>query len=307
MKLLDRRMVFLILIQLFIAVGIILSIRTLTVSEHKSNSYLLERANRLEAAGVIDEAIRSYENYLKATQLDDQTRAKLSFHLGELYERVGTEKKALTAYFSVPKSEDSFYKKAAKRIVVLLERAGNTYAAKQVLKSGVALKKDSVKKGGKVVATINDKPLSLSEVEKEWELVKDLPQVKEMKMTKKQFAAQFVAEQAVLEKAYQQELQLEQDVLTPVKRLERQLLIQKVLSKEVFSKVQIDEQDVKNYFKANQERYLPKGKKSVAYKQVKDRVVSDYKMEKGKTLYQSYMQKILTTEGVEFHLDVIND
>ena len=86
---------------------------------------------------------------------------------------------------------------------------------------------------------------------------------------KREFLKQFVAEELFYDKAKRLRLDSEPEIRKQLNYVERQMLVQKVLETDVYKKISMDEQDLQNYFKANQSKYGQKPRAAVSLIKVK--------------------------------------
>ena len=79
----DIRFIVLIIMQVLVIIGLAVVIGMNDGSKEVSSASIhRQTANKLHAAGVIEEAILQYEKYLEQGAVDGETRAKIAFSLG---------------------------------------------------------------------------------------------------------------------------------------------------------------------------------------------------------------------------------
>ncbi len=304
-KLIDGRMAVLLASQLVV----VLIVFFMIVSIGKKGDYEAYRhaGNKLEAAGVLSSAAIEYEKYLESEEIDNITRSKVAFNLARIYEELGNNEAALGWYYKInifdPGSDNK--DESTRRIVAILERMKKYSAAKYELDQGTKLEVDESKKGGVIVAKVEAKSIYLHQLEEELDaLPKEIRERFKGVKGKQQYLQKFIADELFLIKAKRAQYDKDPSVRKSVAQLERQILIQKVIEVELKDKLKMDEVDLKNYFKANVEKYKS-GKKKVVFKDVRKRVEFDYKMEKTQAAYQKLIAKIVKTEKVEVFLDKV--
>ncbi len=261
-KLLDGRMVILLSGQLL--VGVLVLVALLLINRGKNGGaisqmeFYREIGGKLQTAGVIPEAIEAYEKYLNSNDLDKELRAKIFFSLGNLYEESGAYEKALHKYYAVQviDSSSESAQDSSKRIVALLERLKKYNAAKFELKNQTALEKENVRQGGDIVAKIEGRPVFKYEINEELD---QLPEMYKKQFEgvegKKQFLQKYVADELLLAKARKLQYQNDAKIRKQLDRIEKQLLVQRILEDEIQSKISADPADIKNFYEANKSSY----------------------------------------------------
>ena len=135
----NTRFTLLIIIQAFILVLVVLML--LNEPEKINLSYSKASADKLHAAGLIDEAISFYEKSFFEGSLNSTDMLSLSLTLGELYQKQGLSEKSLAWYYMAeslgPTGENKNH--VAKSIVSLLEKLGKHSFSKLSLKQKTAL------------------------------------------------------------------------------------------------------------------------------------------------------------------------
>ena len=305
-RLIDGRMLVLILSQLLMGVVVIVFVVGNSNSKHEKE-FWRTTGNKLQAAGVTKEAAASYENYLQTEELSPAERAKIAYTLGGLYEEEGAYERALAWYYMVeasdPKSE--YLGDAGKRIVALLERLKKFSAAKYELAQKTSLNKNEKKTGGVVIAEVEGKPIYLHQINEEFDqLPEGLKKQFKGQQGKQGYAQKYIADELFLIKAKRLQYDQDAEVRRQLQQVERQLLVQRVLREELKDEVKVEQTDLENYFKANADKYK-KDKKVPKLAEVKKQVELDYRMEKTQKVYQRLVGEILQTEDVKLYLDRI--
>ncbi|MBL6989936.1 MAG: peptidyl-prolyl cis-trans isomerase [Bacteriovoracaceae bacterium] len=236
-------------------------------------SYLRQAGNKLQAAGLTEQAINQYIDYLQKAQVDSSTHSKVAFSIASLSEEAGKLEQALSWYYQVEliDSASKYTADANKRIVALLEKLKKFSAAKYSLKQTTSLNKGSAKQGGQVVANIEGRPIYLHQVNEEFDMLPDAykKQFGENQEAKKNFVKKFVADELLLAKAHRLQYQKDPKIIKQLAQVEKQLLIAKIIEAQVQSKITADASDIKNYFDANKQRYVIKERAKVSLIKVK--------------------------------------
>ncbi|MBF0301297.1 MAG: hypothetical protein HQK51_21505 [Oligoflexia bacterium] len=328
-KLFDKRMLIIILSQLIIS--ILLALFLLFYKGNLANNktsgdeinYLRTIGNKLQSVELNLEAAKAYEKYFEQSigGIDNETKAKLAFTIGELYKNESQFEKAISYYMQVElfDSNSSYKNDAKKEIIAILEKLKKFSAAKWMLNEATSLNSTStasantkanvVNQGGDVVAKIGDKKIYLHEINS---YLDDLPEFIRKNFTKKEekenFVKKYVADTLLYEKAKRQSMDKDSKYIQQIERIQRELLLQKIIEQEVTKKVTISDPDVKNYFEANKDKFAPKNKSgaktaavtAVKFEEVKKLATDSYRQEKEQAIYQKLIEETLKMEKVEF-------
>jgi tetratricopeptide (TPR) repeat protein len=274
-----------------------------------SSSKGREFGGKLKALGLNLGAISQYEKFLSSGNLTNETRANISFVIAELFEKEGQYEKALEWYVQVegidPKSK--YRDESARKMVALLEKLNKSQTAKALLreKTQLANPKEEVK-GAKVLAQIGDKKIYDYNLAEAINLLPPaLQEQYQKKESKLKFLQQYVAEEALHQKALRLGHNNLPEINKKVDKLKRQVLIQKVIEDEVQNKITVDEQDLKNYFKANPDRFSLKDRAKVVHIKFKDKnLETTFKdlMKKG-TSIQTVLKDTFNQDYVEKEIE----
>lgn len=217
-------------------------------------------ANKLKSVGITEEAIKQYENYFNTAMVDKRTRSNLAYTVGKLYMEEGHYEKALSWLYRVDMidPDTSLESEVSSKIVHCLETLGRFHAAEYALEARSSLREDrgDETKGGNVVAEIGSREITLREVD---EALDELPPwMKEQfkgKEKKVEFMKKYVADELFYRKAKKLEYDKDNELRDKTAHFMKQLMVNKILEKEIKDKLAVEEDDLKNYFKANQDRY----------------------------------------------------
>jgi len=219
-----------------------------------------ELANKLKSVGIAEEAITEYENYFNTAKLDKRTRSNLAYTLGKLYIEEGNYEKALSWLYRVDMIDPDTPLKSevGSKVVHCLETLGKFHAAEYALeaRSSLSENREEEVKGGKVVAEIGRRKITLREVD---EALDELPPwMKEQykgKEKRAEFMKKYVADELFYRKAKKLEYDKDGELRKKTAQFMKQLMINRILEKEIKDKITTEEDDLKNYFKANRDRY----------------------------------------------------
>ena len=193
----------------------------------------------------------------------------MSYSLGELYEEEGHLEKAISWFYKVEllDPQSTYVTEANKKIVTLLEKLKKFGAAKAFIKDKTTLstnKDNQKRKGAVVVAQVGDQKIydyQLNEYLDSFQAQgrKDLKSSK----VKQELLQKYVIDQILWQKSKRLGLEKEPDFVKKLENITKQLLVEKLLKDEVEKKIKVDEVDLKNYYKANKEKFTRKETRTV--------------------------------------------
>lgn len=275
-KLFDRRFTILVGIQIFAFAALLVAILISSKSKSGVNpDKFREVASRLQAAGLLTEAVTNYERFLDAAGGAGEAKASVAFSLGGLYESMGQNEKSLSWYYMVEvfDSASRHRSEASKQIVALLEKLGKVAASKRELKKATSLEDaGDPAKGSLVLAKVGDKTIYLHDLD---ETIDQLPpQMKETFKSKEEkinLLKKLVADEVLSQKAVRLGLDQKPEFTGKFNQIKKQLLVEKILESELKDKLKTDDSDMANYFEANRAKYAKKESAQVSMIKVKSK------------------------------------
>lgn len=276
---------------------------------------LREVASKLLAAGASDEAAEGFERYLAVADESPEVRAKIAFSVGSTYLEQGAYEKALRWFYEAESlGPGPLAGELGQKVVHALERLGQHHAARAALGSRVDLGDEERRaEGDPVVARIGEEEIYRSEVER---MLDDLPpEVAAAVSGPEQRTAllrRYVAEELLWRKAVKLEYDKDPEVRRRQEALAKQLAVSRLVEKEVFDRIELDESDLRNYFEAHRARYAqpgPDGQPGAepAFDQVRQAVERDYRLSKMQLAYESMVESELATDAVELLPERMSD
>jgi tetratricopeptide (TPR) repeat protein len=267
-------------------------------------------AAKLQAAGALEEAAALYERYLRTGEMPSETRVGIAYSLGNNYLQAGELEKALRWYYEAETlGAGKLDEELAAKIVQSLERLGRFHAAQTALESRVQLDPDTVHRAADdpVVARIGEDEIRRSEIDR---ALDDLPPEMAAGFASREARGEFLQKYVADELLWRKASKLQYDVDPEVQRqhagLLKQLAVARFVEREVLSKVEVDEADLRNFFEANKERY----RRSVAegeptqersFEEVRPLAERDYRLQKMQSAYQQLIDSELATKEVELY------
>ncbi|MDZ7292433.1 MAG: hypothetical protein ONB44_22140 [candidate division KSB1 bacterium] len=275
-----------------------------------------EFANVLYNRDLYKQAIAEYERYLHGYPLDEREQANISYTIANIYfERVHDYESALAYYLRVqelyPKSE--LVKESGKRIVECLERLQRSADAQQALEESTFLDTSQVTKKhpGIVIAKIGSREITSGDLEHE---IKRLPpylqsQIKD-KSKRVEFLRQYVATELFYDAAKRKGLDKNPEVLEAAFQAKKGYMVQKYLEEEIAGKIDLKENDLELYYRANLNRYTrtdstSKKKQQLSFAEVKTQVAQDYIRDKQQEKYNELIDRMLRAESVQIFDDKV--
>ncbi len=293
----------------------------ISCSENKQNSEtqdsILNLANNFYNNELYDAAINEYTNYINLYQVDANRKANTYYIIANIYfERINNYEKALEYYFRIKYlfPESSLQNEVGKRIVNCLERLERSQDAQRVLNKETALKQDEIKehKPGEVICTIGDKKMTHGDLDFE---ISQLPPYMqnqfEEKQQKIQFLKQHIAQELLYDSAKRKGLDKDEEILEGTFRAKKGLMAQKILNEEIQKMINVSEDDVEMYYKANLEKYTEKddeGKvtRQKSFQEVAQQAANDMIREKQEKAYSLLLERLMKAENVEIFESKIN-
>ncbi len=283
-------------------------------SENKQNliseDKKLNLANNFYNNELYEAAINEYEDYVILYQIDDNRKANTYYIIANIYfERIHDYEKALEYYFRIKYlfPESNLQDEVGKRIVNCLERLERSQDAQRVLNNETALIQDEIEehKPGEVICTIGDKKITQRDLDFE---ISQLPPYMqgqfENREQKLQFLKQHIAQELLYDSAKRKGLDKDKEILEGTFRAKKGLMTQKILNEEIQKMINISEDDVEMYYKANLEKYAEKdenGKviKQKSFQEVAQQVSNDLMREKQDKAYSQLLERLMIAENVK--------
>jgi len=244
-------------------------------------------------------AIEEYKRILEASNIDVHEQANINYLIARVYFEDIQEYEEAAAYYLRAKTlnpDAPFAGEASRNLVTSLERMGRLIDAKRQLDEMTEIDSQPRTKGDVAVARIGGVPIWLSEVE---ERIQTLPPDVQIRFqnidAKREFARQYIGTELLFRAAIRDNMGENPEIKKREQLIHKNLLVEKYLLEKVIPEIKIDSLDVKNFYKANKDRYEGK-----SYDSVKAQVFLDYQTEKTQAAYSEYISKLAAVEKVEF-------
>ncbi|MBI4430929.1 MAG: peptidyl-prolyl cis-trans isomerase [Candidatus Omnitrophica bacterium] len=220
-----------------------------------------EYANRLKSDGLVDQAVFAYEDYLEAAELDGPARGKIYYSIGEMLLGANLYEDALSYFYKAeiadPKSD--LKDEIGSYIVTCLERLGRGLDAEYQLESRTALGGEEAKEKapGEVVARIGLREITMGEINAQLEKLP--PWMKEgftrSNERKLEFVEHYVAHELLFDKGMKLGIHRDPKVREQLQDMKKQIIIEQVIQQEITGKIQVDPDDLSNYYEAHKINY----------------------------------------------------
>jgi len=252
-----------------IVIGLILRNSRLIADKaaHKSSwnaPQMREYANKLKADGLIDQTVRAYEEYAQNGEIDKGTRSNIYFSIAEMLMNANKYEDALAYFYKaeIANPDTDLKQEIGTNIVTCLEKSNRTLDAEYQMESRTLLsgKKGTKKPSGEVVARIKNREITMNEMNSALEKLP--PWMKEAyakdEAKKLNFLKTYVANELFYEKGLKLGIDKNPEIREKAESLEKEMVVQNVLEREVFSKIKSEEDDLKNYYEVHKDRYTEK-------------------------------------------------
>jgi tetratricopeptide (TPR) repeat protein len=256
-----------------------------------------ELANKLKSAGLARQAAQEYEQYIKSAQLEPKQLAGLCYTIGKMCMEAGDYEKALAWLYRVELADPqtSLKVELGSSIINCLERTGRHSAAEYALAKRTSATDNATRTSGTVVAEIGSDKVYLEDINESFDSLPDWMRKQfEGKEAKAQFAKKYIADELFFRKAQKLELDKDADIRKKLKMSQRELMVNRVVEAELKEKIQIEEDDLKNYYDAHKADYEQKEAVKVSIIEAVSRDVAEkiIKELKGGRDFSAYAKEI---------------
>ena len=272
-------------------------------------------ANALYNKDLFKQSIAEYERYLNSYDLSPEEQANVSYMVANIYfDKLHDYENAMAYYLRIKElyPESAVQREAGKRIVECLERLQRSVDAQQALEEATFVDQSQVQKQrpGEVIARIGARDITTGDLEFE---MKQLPpyvleQIKD-KSQKLDFLKQYIATELLYDSAKRQGLDRDPDVIEMAFQTKKRAMVEKFLKEELSKNISVEDDDLQNYYRANQERYARKDSTGAVIplplEKVRERVLQDYIVSKQKIAYNRLVERMMRAEGVQIFEDKI--
>jgi len=218
-------------------------------------------AGKLKGAGLTLEAVKEYEDYLRTAPLDKKQLANLSYTIGKMYMEEGQYEKALSLFYRVEIADPGTDLKTelGLKIINCLERTGKYNAAEYALNKRTSSQDGKKEKTGQVAAIIGDEKIYVEDVTSSFDAMPEwMRKQVSTKEGKAEYLKKYVADELFFRKGIKLEYDKSPELRKRLARVEKELVVNKVLEEEIKDKIKIEDDDLKNFFEAHKSKYAQK-------------------------------------------------
>ena len=252
-------------------------------STHWTPDHQRKYAQTLVAKGLKKEAALAFADYLKGADISLSERASTLYTMGLQYFEIGEYESALSAFYQAEVAGVTGDIKAEldRKVVTCLEKVGKSFDAQSELEQRTALvKKEDSAARGVVVARIGNEEINLGHLFDELQkMARSNPQLAQSYRSDKsrlvEFLRQHIFQRLLARKAKKLGLDRKPKFRKQMESIMDQSLAQVMIQQEVQSKISVDPADIRNYFEANRQKYVEKGKATISHIQVADEATAN--------------------------------
>lgn len=270
----------------------------------------LNLANNFYNNELYEAAIQEYLDYINNYNIDNNRKANSYYTIANIYfERIHDYQKALEYYFRVKYlyPESNLQNEVGKKIVNSLERLERSQDAQRVLNKETALFEDESQepKPGEVLCTIGDKKITQGDLDFE---INELPPYLQSQFTTKEqkleFLKQKILQELLYDSAKRKGLDKDKDILEGTFRAKKGLMAQKIFNEELQKMIDIKQEDVDLYYKANKAKYAEKDKdgkvvRQKSFQEVAQQVANDLMREKQEKAQAKLFDRLMKAQNVK--------
>ncbi|KPK74284.1 MAG: hypothetical protein AMJ89_06795 [candidate division Zixibacteria bacterium SM23_73] len=287
---------FVLLILIYLRLGG-LSQAKLDVTQHQ------DFASELVDSKLYSQAVAEYDKLLDWGELDKKKQANINYIVGNIYlnylsDYENAAARFVKARFLNPESE--LKDKINKNLVICFERMGRSLEAQKQLERSTELGQTKTRREGEVVvARIGEKEITMTDLENE---IEKLPlsvqtQFKDKK-GKLKLLQQYVGTELLYDTALRRGFDKDKEVLEGAFQMEKQLMINKLLTEEIPQDIEISESEIKLYYDAHKQDFKDK-----ELNEVKSQIEFELKRNKQQEAYSKLVQKMMEAEKVKIYDD----
>jgi peptidyl-prolyl cis-trans isomerase C len=220
----------------------------------------LDFAETLASKGLKKEALGAFDDYLKIAKISAIESAKFLYRMGNMHMELLNYDKALYYFYKAEAADPNagFKSELDNKLIACLENLGMATQAQYELtqRAVLGLKPEEKHTGGAVVAKVAGEEITEREID---DAINAMPEWARENFSqpegKVEFVRQYATTQALYKKATMMGLDQDAEVRRNIKEMTKQVLVQKLLEKEIGDKLKADPSDIEMYYKANKEKY----------------------------------------------------
>jgi len=293
-----------------------------------------ELASKLARRNLYHRAAKVWQDYLNTGLPTDQERARTLFQIATLLEKAGAYDEAIEYFYrseAVAKL-DELEHQINTHIKNCFERLGEFSALRYEMMDRTSLKQTE-QAGAKIVAEIGAEKITESELDAFLENSIDsqlnamsafmtAEQLNEQKkkileqymdpQTKLQFLQGWLAQEILYRQALVEQLSEQAEVKKELEELARGVLSQRLMNRELASKIHITETDLQTYYAVNKDKYIEPANEETgaeerqkSFDEVGQQVMTELLGQKRQEVQQEYIKQMMDKYNVIIHTSAL--
>jgi len=292
-----------ILLLLILAAQAFLIVRSLSRGEAEADiDKMQEYAHALADNRLYSQAIAEYDRILETGKLSEKKSANLNYLVGKIYmERLSDYENAAARFLRAKllKPEEHLERELSLKLVECYERLGRSFDAQRELERETSTSEKPGTPGGKVVARIGKREVTLSELEEQISRLPDFAQKETNTRERRlEFLKQYVGAELLYDSALRKGYDKDPEVLKGLEDVKKQLLVQKIFQEEVYSKIEVSDSDAELYYQAHEDEFEGK-----SFGEVKELARLKLQQERSQEEFDKLIARLMKAEKVEIFED----
>jgi len=288
---------------LILAAQAFLIVRSLSRGEAEADiDKMQEYAHALADNRLYSQAITEYDRILETGKLSEKKSANLNYLVGKIYmERLSDYENAAARFLRAKllKPEEHLERELSLKLVECYERLGRSFDAQRELERETSTSEKPETPGGKVVARIGKREITLGELQ---EAVSRLPEFAQKEIDSREkrleFLRQYVGAELLHDSALRKGYDKDPEVLKGLEEVKKQLLVQKIFQEEVYSKIEVSDSDAELYYEAHEDEFEDK-----SFGEVKELARLKLQQERSQEEFDKLIARLMKAEKVEIFED----
>lgn len=288
---------------LVLAAQAFLIVRSLSRGEAEADiDKMQEYANALADNRLYSQAITEYDRILETGKLSEKKSANLNYLVGKIYmERLSDYENAAARFLRAKllKPEEHLERELSLKLVECYERLGRSFDAQRELERETSTSEKPKTSGGKVVARIGKREVTLSELEEQISRLPDFAQKETNTRERRlEFLKQYVGAELLYDSALRKGYDKDPEVLKGLEDVKKQLLVQKIFQEEVYSKIEVSDSDAELYYQAHEDEFEDK-----SFGEVKELARLKLQQERSQEEFDKLIARLMKAEKVQVFED----
>jgi hypothetical protein len=303
-------------------------------TEGLSAKQIEELAGKLESRNLYESAANVWQEYLAATTMSEEGKARMLFRIGDLLLKADQPEKAIPFFYRSEMVQKVADLEAAinEKLKESFEKAGQFAGLRYEMKERTGYQNDS-DAADVVVAEIGQEKITAAGLDamlerqidaqlSQYAAMLDPEQLKEQKkamlaqmntpQNKMQILQSIIAEEALYREALEREMDTKPQVKQLLRDANRRILAQQLMEKELADKVLVSDSDLQTYYQANKSNYMTEQKEENSeppqpkpFEEVEQEIRTTLTSQKRQEAQQRLIEPLLDKYNIIIHRDVI--